>query len=79
MGLICIVEDKDEYRDEDGPTGDFEALLKQDVMEKIFEIIPDNKLDKNSKEYLINLLKKRDITIHYYPSQFIEDIFTNHW
>lgn len=65
-----------EYRDEDGPTGDFEALLKQDVMEKIFEIIPDNKLDKNSKEYLINLLKKRDITIHYYPSQFIEDIFT---
>ncbi len=65
-----------ECSDEDGPTGDFEALLKQDIEEKIFEIIPDNKLDKNTKEYSINLLKKRDITIHYYPSQFIVDIFT---
>ncbi len=62
--------------DKDGPTGDFDAILKQDIEEKIFEIIPDNKLDKNTKEYSINLLKKRDITIHYYPSQFILDIFT---
>ena len=65
-----------ECRDEDGPTGDFEAILKQDIEEKIFEIIPDDKLDKNTKEYIINLLNKRDITIHYYPSQFIVDIFT---
>lgn len=65
-----------ECRDEDGPNGDFEAILKQDIEEKIFEIIPDNKLDKNTKEYSINLLNKRDITIHYYPSQFILDIFT---
>ena len=62
--------------DKDGPTGDFEAILKQDIVEKIFEIIPDDKLDKSSKEYSINLLRKRDITIHYYPSQFIVDIFS---
>ena len=66
-----------EYSDEDGPTGDFYPILKQEIVEKIFEIIPDDKLDKNSKEYSINLLKKRDITIHYYPKQFIVDIFTN--
>ena len=64
--------------DKDGPTGDFEAILKQDIVEKIFEIIPDDKLDKSSKEYSINLLRKRDITIHYYPSQFIVDIFTKY-
>ena len=62
--------------DKDGPTGDFDPILKQDVVEKIFEIIPDDKLDKSSKEYSINLLRKRDITIHYYPSQFIVDIFS---
>ena len=62
--------------DKDGPTGDFEAILKQDIVEKIFEIIPDDKLDKSSKEYIINLLRKRDITIHYYPSKFIVDIFS---
>lgn len=62
--------------DKDGPTGDFEAILKQDIVEKIFEIIPDDKLDKSSKEYSINLLRKRDITIHYYPIQFIIDIFS---
>ena len=66
-----------EYSDRDGPTGDFYPILKQEIVEKIFEIIPDDKLDKNSKEYSINLLKKRDITIHYYPKQFIVDIFTN--
>lgn len=64
-----------EYRDKDGPTGDFYPVLKQNVVEKIVEIIPDDKLDKKSNEFLINLLDKKDITIHYYPSQFIVDIF----
>ena len=65
-----------EFRDKDGPTGDFEAILKQNIEEKIFEIIPDDKLDEKSNKYLINLLQKKDITINYYPSQFIVDIFT---
>ena len=39
-------------------------------------VIPDNKLDEKSNEYLINLLQKKNITINYYPSQFIIDIFT---
>ena len=62
--------------DKDGPTGDFDPILKQDIVEKIFVIIPDDKLDKSSKEYSINLLRKRDITIHYYPTRFILDIFS---
>ena len=37
--------------DKDGPTGDFYPILNQEIVEKIFEIIPDDKLDKNSKEY----------------------------
>ena len=62
--------------DKDGPTGDFDPILKQNIVEKIFEIIPDDKLDKSSKDYTINLLRKRDITIHYYPTRFILDIFS---
>lgn len=47
-----------EFIDKDGATCDFDHILTQKIVEKFFEIIPDDNLDEKSKKIVINMVNK---------------------
>jgi len=49
-----------ELRDKDGCTGDFEARLEAVIVENLFQIIPDNFLDRNTQLDLKNIYYCKD-------------------